>query len=299
MLAAGPGSPGTAAVVVSRRTGVSAEQALSLARELSAALARRVSVPLSPDAAQKRLAALKRDATACAGRLPCLGALGKDLGVDLVVGMNVSQIEKDRSVYFEAVATDDARRLAKQSFLMPARGTMPAQAVKDFVAAVAAALTAEPVAVVPTEPARVSEAPLLAATLDPAPAPAQAPVATVKASSPGQSSLGVRQLAWAPAAAGVALAGGGTLLMLRAKGRADALAGQTSGLLPPLTASQATAWTAAGQSEQTVGLVLVGAGAAALVAAGAMALFGAEPERVSVGLLVEPGGAAVGAFGAF
>ncbi|MFZ5470890.1 MAG: hypothetical protein ACOZIN_15800 [Myxococcota bacterium] len=98
-------------------------------------------------------------------------------------------------------------------------------------------------------------------------------------------SSSVRGYAWLPAAAGVALAGGGAFFLLQAKGNYDKL---IQGTVAPETAARARE---DGKRQQVVGLMLAGVGAAALASAGAMALWGETP--AAVGGAVTRDGAAV------
>ncbi len=299
---ASQGPQGSVVVVVARHTGVSDDEAMELAREVSAALGQRVGVPLSPDVVRTKLRGLKMsDATRCAGRPPCLAELGRALEVSAVVALTVSQIEGDRSVVLEAFAAADATKLARHAELILANTPKHELALKPFVEAVAGSVSPpSPVPEPGPAPPLVTGATATPDVPEPvsvwAPEPAAAPVEVAR---PAVARSGLRPLAWAPAAAGVALGGAGTLLLLRAQGREAAISGQTAGLRPPLGTAEASSYGSAVQSERTAGFVLVGAGAVALVAAGAMALFGDAPASLDTALAVDGRGAAVVVGGSF
>ncbi len=103
----------------------------------------------------------------------------------------------------------------------------------------------------------------------------------------------VKRLAWVPAVAGGAAAIVGGVFALQAKGSYDRLT-QKRG--EPLTEAQADQLADAGRTQQTVGWVGIGVGAAALVGAAGMFLFGGD-EVVRAGVAVTPGGVSVGLAG--
>jgi tetratricopeptide (TPR) repeat protein len=98
----------------------------------------------------------------------------------------------------------------------------------------------------------------------------------------------IRPWAWLPAAVGVAAAGGGTYLYFRARADYNTLAGGQ------LTPEQALAVRNTGQMRQTIGFALIGVGAAGVLAAGALALFGGPTPPAQPTAWVTPDGFGVG-----
>ncbi len=122
LLSASPSSASGLTVLVARRTGVSVERGKELALAVTASLAASgFNVALMPDAALKKLASVGvKDTAICEGKRPCLAEIGRQLQVDLVVGVAASEIQEDMSVYVEAIATSDAASVAKDGFVVPA-----------------------------------------------------------------------------------------------------------------------------------------------------------------------------------
>lgn len=105
----------------------------------------------------------------------------------------------------------------------------------------------------------------------------------------------VKRLAWIPAVAGgVAAIGGGVGIFL-SKGNYDRLT-QKRG--EPLLEPEAERLANAGRMQQTLGWVGIGIGAAALVSAAGMYVFGGD-EVVRAGVALSPNGASVGVAGVF
>jgi hypothetical protein len=115
------------------------------------------------------------------------------------------------------------------------------------------------------------------------------------AESRGVVEAGPRAWAWAPAAAGLALGAGGGFFLVQAGQRRDALAARTGA---PLSYAAADQLRRDGWAQQTLGAVLLGAGAAGLVGGGVMYLLGGARSEVQGGMALLPGGgAAVGVSG--
>jgi hypothetical protein len=100
-----------------------------------------------------------------------------------------------------------------------------------------------------------------------------------------------RSYAWIPAVSGGVVAAVGAGLLVAAQLRADSLAGGATGLGLGDEAGR-SAFIAAGQREQALGVAGVAVGSAALLTAGAMLLFGAPPP-VTPSVSWIPGGASV------
>ena len=112
----------------------------------------------------------------------------------------------------------------------------------------------------------------------------------------------VKRLSWLPLAVGVAAGGAGAAGLVLANGAAGQLKlrrdtalapGQAGG---PLTTAQSDQLVREGQLQQTLGWVGVGVGAAGLVTAAAMFLFGGD-EVVTANISLSPGQLSVGVAG--
>lgn len=164
-------TPDATTVVVTRRTAVSAAEALAVCGEVSRALkAAGVQVTVEPAAAARSLATRGvKDTAACQGRLQCIVEFGRQLGVELVVSVSISEFEGDRSVVLEPYRVSTGAVLAKGTLLYRAGARPPPQDLSEFAQRTAAALAADraPPAASPVEAAPVP-APGVAA---PAPAP--------------------------------------------------------------------------------------------------------------------------------
>lgn len=96
---------------------------------------------------------------------------------------------------------------------------------------------------------------------------------------------GARAFWWAPAAGGVVAIGVGVLMLGLTSGNVQALRTASAGT----SVATAQGWRDAGYTERTIGYVLFGVGGAALLAAGALALFGGG--SVGATAMVAPDGA--------
>lgn len=112
----------------------------------------------------------------------------------------------------------------------------------------------------------------------------------------------VKRLSWLPLAVGVAAGGAGAAGLLLANHAADQLKQRRDAALPPgqpggpLTPAQSDQVVREGQLQQTLGWVGVGVGAAGLVTAAGMFLFGGE-EVVTANVSLAPGQLSVGVAG--
>jgi hypothetical protein len=106
----------------------------------------------------------------------------------------------------------------------------------------------------------------------------------------------LRARAWVPAVAGVVVAAAGVVCLTQANGRARALDAELAA--QGAVTDRATTLATEGKTFQTLGWVGAGVGAAALVGAAAMALFGAEAP-VEPRVTLSPSGASVGFSGVF
>lgn len=125
----------TSAVLLVRKTGVSATEAAALTDKV----AQQLVVPgLMPYAeTQKQLAALGlKDATNCNGLVDCHAEVGKVLKVDYLVLVSVSQIASDQSLALELFKVAKSRVLENESVLLEKRGEVPRTQLESFAARV-------------------------------------------------------------------------------------------------------------------------------------------------------------------
>ncbi|MBL8938772.1 MAG: hypothetical protein JNM69_29700 [Archangium sp.] len=111
------------------------------------------------------------------------------------------------------------------------------------------------------------------------------------APSAAEPSGGLRRLAWIPLAGGVALAGAGVACAVVSQNAHETLKNGTPG-------ASGLELKATGETTQTLAVVGLAVGGAALVGAAAMYLFGAD-SPVSVAATITPTGASVGLTGVF
>lgn len=127
----------TAATVLVRRTGVSATEAALLTRQVSASVAGPAVMDFTES--QRRLSMFGLgDATTCGGKSECHAEVGRQLGVQWLVLVSVSQIAQDQSLALELleVTTEEVRE--RDSVLLPRRGEVPSALLERFAARVAA-----------------------------------------------------------------------------------------------------------------------------------------------------------------
>lgn len=265
-------APG-AAVFLTKRVGTSPERANEVLANVRQALAAAgVGLLSADDLARQAKAAGVADTTSCDGRKSCALDLGRKLGLSMVVPVRVGEVQADLSVYVEALAISDARKLSDETLIVAAASfaELPAK-LRPFAERVRAAMPApalKPEVVANVEPDFVAPNPEVAAA---------------------PPSAGVPLKVWAPAAGGAALAVTGSVFLVLAKGQSDRLTGGPNGH-STLSAEEARTARVTGQRQQNIGLVLAGAGAVALVVAGGLHLFGGESEPVAAAPFVVPGG---------
>ena len=162
--------PSTATILV-RRTAVTPAEATGVMNKVT----QRLAVPglLQFPESQRRLSAFAlKDGTTCGGKPECHQELGRQLGVDWLVLVSVSQIAKDQSLALELFHVATAEVLEQESLLLPRRGEVPAAMLDDFAARVSARM--QPKVVPPVEPKPV-DAPVVT-TLVPAPVEVKQPL---------------------------------------------------------------------------------------------------------------------------
>jgi hypothetical protein len=168
------GSPRTV-VLVTQRTEVSEKEGLALAVEAQRQLAAAGVRVDSTAGALKQLAKLSfADTSACDGRKVCVTELGRQLSVEVVVGLSVADLEDDRAVSFEALRIRDGVVLAREQLVFPRKKGLPAKGLLAFAAALLAPAPPEP----PPEPPPPSVA------LDTPVLPPQPPVLTPQVTAP-------------------------------------------------------------------------------------------------------------------
>ena len=185
------------AVVVTQRSGVTAERAEALATRISDALSSGgVAVSSGPKASVAALnAAGAKNPTDCQGKRPCISGLGRLLRVWGVVAVEVADLDGTLAVHAELVDSDRGERHAEVDLVMQARRAdveLPVQIVpmvtrvRDALA-VAALPGAPPPQAPPAQPAPIEqakEAPV-AAIVEPTPAPAGSAAPTLVAFAGG------------------------------------------------------------------------------------------------------------------
>ncbi len=105
----------------------------------------------------------------------------------------------------------------------------------------------------------------------------------------------VKRMAWVPAVIGLAALGAGAFEMSQAGQSYDQLTKKQS---PLLSQAEADAAAARGNQQQTLGLVGLSLGAAAVIAGGAMFLFGGD-ELITTGVAIGPNQVTLGVSGVF
>jgi hypothetical protein len=199
-----PAGPPSAAVLVVRRMGVSPEDALERARQISKALAGLGVAVVDPDFAVRRLIEQGRaDPTSCGGQAACAVELGKRVGAEAVVAMEVGALRKTLAVHLEAVRISDGKVVARQDLLAQEGGLSA-----DVLASLDAFARSLRDALPPPKPlAVVSPAPADLPRSEPvAPAPATNPEYLPAKPSPTVQvrSNPRRKLAWATGALTIA-----------------------------------------------------------------------------------------------
>ena len=204
----------------------------------------------------------------------CTVELANALGVDGVVTGSLGKFGRSYQLNLKVLSAKDASTLAAYS----TRVSGGDEALLDELTRAAKQITAEVYLRLHRTPPAVGQ---------------NAPTVSVASSSSGTSSSGSsrRERAWSPAAAGLLAAGGGVALLVSAGAQWSALTGgdgagpQVSSLSP----AEAQAADRAGRSAQLLGTVLLGVGAAGLLAGGAMWLFGPSDPAVQPLAWVTPG----------
>lgn len=169
VLAADPTPTPTVAVLLARRTGVTADDARRVAESTVAEVkARGLSVIPFEDGQKRLKSAGVSDTLACGGRPPCLTAAAARLGATHVVLLSGLQVEADRAWVLEALDVASGAPLAKHDWTDTAAAPSSA-AVQDFTARLAGALAPAPAAPPPPQAAPPPKDAPTAATLTPAP----------------------------------------------------------------------------------------------------------------------------------
>ena len=125
-----------AAVVLARKTSVSAGDATALTEKV----AQRIVLPtLMPYAdSQKRIASLGlKDATNCSGAADCHTEIGKLLKVEWLILVSVSQIATDQSIALELFRVGKGDVVERESLLLEKRGDVKADQLEAFARKVA------------------------------------------------------------------------------------------------------------------------------------------------------------------
>ncbi len=175
LLAAEP----TTAVVLARRTGVTQAEAVSVTERVAQALLdQRVPGVLTLPEANQRLAKVAMaDATMCNGKPACHAELGRQLEVDWLVLVSVSQIAGEQSLAIEFAQGTTGRVMDNESLLLSQKGQVPLELLRGFADRVTSRLRGAP-----TDAPKVTS--LVPVTGDPPPGTLPPPVPAGKSHVP-------------------------------------------------------------------------------------------------------------------
>ncbi len=123
-----------AAVLVGRRTSLSAPDAQVLAQTISTHLvSAKVPIKLDADAARSSLARLGlKDASACNGRKACVSELGRQLAAAYVISLSLSEVGSDRSIALELLRVEDGVVLEKEALILAPGAVIAADQLASF-----------------------------------------------------------------------------------------------------------------------------------------------------------------------
>jgi hypothetical protein len=238
--------PNDAALLVSRRTGLSIAEANALAQEVSVALLGS-DVPLRWDANGTRdaLARLStKDTASCNGRRACVTELGRQVGVPFVIALSASRLGDDLSVALELIGVNDGVTLENDALVVSGQLHPSAAQLRSFTSKVKARLAPAPVADAPTLPVVVATP-----SVDPQVVLASPSVATLDTRSGAPRAERGRVVPFVLGGAAVAAAGAGVALLVAGLNtRAEAYRTESVGgeLRSPYPASEVTRRAAAG-----------------------------------------------------
>lgn len=254
----------TSAVVLTRRTGVSASEGQNISAQLATVLGQ-AGLP-APMPAESMAVQLKKlgipDPSSCAGRKRCVTELGKQLAVTWVFSVSVARVDKDRSVGIELVNVEDGTTLEKDAVLLSPGASMSGELLTGFVDRVRARLPAPPK---PDAPVAVVTTPVEPPPVEPIVTPPPPPPPAVE---PPRSHTASIVLAIVGAAA---LVGSGvtlTLGLLERRAIQSAVSGDGADRVSSLTFTEATRRNGAANTQ----LILAGAFGALALALGTIAL---------------------------
>lgn len=239
LLAAALAAEPSTATILARRTGASPADAAALTRQVAARLSGPAFVAYAES--QRRLSAFGlSDGTTCGGKPECHAEVGRQLGVQWLVLVSVSQIAQDQSVALELVEVATEQVHERDSLLLPRRGEVPIELLERFAERVVLRVQG-------------SDAPR-AARLEPRPGDPSLPLEAPPRSRVGNVLLGTAALAAIGVGVGLLVNG----LSLR-EGVARGTPGDDGRLRSDLTGGQAQA-----QNDQASVMFGLAGGAAAL-----------------------------------
>ena len=149
------------AVLLTRRAGLTAPRALEIASEVAQGLANDgLAISLEPVAASERLGqSAVGDTARCEGRVDCIAGLGKLLGVQRVVGVDLAQVANETALHLVALDLTGAapRQLAQDSLIVGPGAPNLEYGLRPFAVKLAQALApgatlAAPPKLTPTAP---------------------------------------------------------------------------------------------------------------------------------------------------
>lgn len=160
-------------MLVTRRTGLSVNEADALGDALSKSLVSRgVWLRLDAPAARAAVARLGlKDAALCEGRKRCIAELASQLGVKWVISLSLAKLGGDLSIGFELI--NEGGTVVDKDSLVSVAGTTPgAEQLEPFAKKVRAVLGEAPAPVTPqTDTPTVATPPVVSLTPTPPPEP--------------------------------------------------------------------------------------------------------------------------------
>jgi hypothetical protein len=287
--------PDGTAVIVSGRSELSQDEGQTLARQVEQALSTKgLRIAVSTRQAQATLAGLSE----CLDQRPCVAARAVLLGVQTVVSLQTAKAARLLSLHVELINAADGALLAQDDIVVPspvdaARLSASLDPFAEHARAALASLK-EPVPPKPP-PAANALAPPPPPPPPPHPIPAEmtaAPERPFTAESVPEASTGRGLWNWAPATAGLVLAGVGIYFIAQAQSVADQFNRAAPGSVPNPAALEQQ-----GVNDRTAGILFATAGAVGLGATAVLLGLDSGRGASAVTVAPSPGGFALGVRG--
>jgi hypothetical protein len=290
--------PDGTAVIVSGRSELSQDEGQAIARQVEQALSDKgLRMALPVHQAQATLAGLSE----CLDQRPCTASRAVLLGVPAVVSLQAAKAARLVSLHLELISAADGALLTQDDVVVPtpvdaARLAASLDAFAEHARAALAALT------FPVAPKPPPAAEALPPPPPPPPSPRAAPPAVTEVTAAPDTpvatgtvpepSAGRGLWNWAPATAGLVLAGAGIYFFAQAQSVADQFNRAAPGSLPDPAGLERQ-----GINDRTAGIVFAAAGAAGLGATALLLGLDAGRAAQAVSLAPSPGGFALGVHG--